>query len=84
MSYDYVTERPRLFGETGSAILLDLIAFVTKQRVGGVFQTEDAISHLVGDTWVMLAALDFLAERGDIKLVTRGPRGQQDIWRRMR
>jgi hypothetical protein len=74
MSYQFATERPRLFTEDGVKMLtkvrdnvLELLA------TAGAFKAGHAWKGVSGDSWQMLACLDYLVEQGEIREV--GPTG---------
>jgi hypothetical protein len=70
MSYDYTTERPVIFTDEGVRLLFkirdrarDLLA------KAGAFREQEVISGCGGDSWHMLACVDYLVERGEIQRV---------------
>lgn len=68
--YDYQTERPQIFTERGVEILSLVRANAQKLlETAGAFTMSHATSN-VSDTWLMLACLDYLVEKGEIKRVT--------------
>ena len=76
MSYDYQTERPALFTEEGVRILIamrDTCRQMLKQS--GAFAASKAMSKamesITGSSWVMLAALEYMVERGELKKITQ-------------
>jgi hypothetical protein len=68
--YKYENERHKLFTEEGIKLLFALRDnVISLSQVAGVFTVEAALRGLTGDSWTMLAALDFLEEEGMIKEV---------------
>lgn len=65
MSYEYAAQRPRLFTEDGAKQLIE-----TRDRairllgIAGAFTACKAMG--AGESWMMLAALDYMVERGEI------------------
>lgn len=71
MSYAYVIERERLFTEDGTQMLLKVRTKVERLiREAGAVRAQEAISGATGDTWLMMAALDYLVETGEIREIT--------------
>jgi hypothetical protein len=81
MSYSYAKERPALFTDLGVDTLIRTYGAVVAQS-SEFFRTQDVLTS--GDTWTMLAALDYLQERGMIRLIQKGTTGQRDVWERLR
>lgn len=73
MAYDYQTERPGLFTEEGVAMLA-AIRDETRRRIGlaGAVRWQEAVGTATGDTWLMLACIGYMVEKGEIRKVT-GP-----------
>lgn len=70
MRYTYATEKAALFTENGVAILLAVRDEATRLIAeAGACTTGKAIGKAVGSTWTMLAALEYLVERGDLRRV---------------
>lgn len=74
MSYVYTEQRPELFTEHGTAVLLAIKDNVTRLlgQAGAVRAQEVFAKTPSGDTWLSLAALDYLVEIGAIREVTDG------------
>lgn len=73
MSYVYEELRPDLFTERGEEIRLSITVQVRRlARVAGAVRAQEAWRHSCGDSWLMIAALDYLVETGVIREVT-GP-----------
>ena len=82
MSYDYQSQRPALFTEEGVRILIamrDKCRQMLKQS--GAFAASKAMESITGSSWVMLAALDYMVERGELKKITQPEaRAQHEIY----
>jgi hypothetical protein len=77
MSYDYAEERPKLFTENGVEVLTAVRRNVARAlAAGGAVQAGFAISGVGGDSWVQLAALDYLVEKGELREITE----QGKVW----
>lgn len=69
--YNYQTERPKLFTESGSVMFLKFRDRVKNLlQVSGAVTAERAMEGLACDTWVRLACVDRLVELGEIREVT--------------
>ena len=77
MSYSYEKERARLFTEEGIRILLH-IRDETKRLIAlaGAFTAEKAMCKVTGDSWIMLASLDYLVENNELKRLT----AKNEVW----
>lgn len=84
MGYNYETEKAGLFSENGVAILL-----AVRDAAKGLIEKAGActcgrvIDNVVGggSCWTMLAALDYLVERGELRRVTeRCPTLQDQVF----
>lgn len=67
MSYDYKIQRESLFTEYGSDVLIrvrDRVKYLL--QVAGAFRVEEALATVTGDSWTSIAAIDYLAEKGEI------------------
>lgn len=72
MSYDYAEERPGLFTEVGIATYIairDNAVYLLK--TAGAFKAEKAFENATGSSWLMLAALDYMVEKGEIREVSQ-------------
>ena len=71
MSYKYETEKPNLFTENGADILL-AVRDEARRLIAesGACTSGKAMAKVSGSSWTMLAALDYLVERGDLRRVT--------------
>lgn len=69
--YDYQKEKPKLFTESGFKTLMEVRDTALKLLgTSGAFTCEKVIS---GDSWLCLAALDYLVETGKLRRLT--PKG---------
>lgn len=79
MSYKYEEIKPDLFTERGVEMLMKI-----KDQVGrllfsaGAFTHEKVTRTVTGDSWLMLACLDYLVEKGEIELASN--RGMRQHW----
>jgi hypothetical protein len=77
VSYNYQRQREELFTENGFRILLTIRDNVKRLLdCSGSFKASHALKDVTGDSWVMLAALDYLVEINEIVRVT----GQSETW----
>jgi hypothetical protein len=67
MTYDYATQRPNVFTESGSVMLMK-IRDNTKSLISkaGVARSDKMMAGCSGDSWDMLACIDRLVEIGEI------------------
>ena len=73
MTYQYADLRPDLFAEQGVEALTHIRRNVENAlRRSGAVRAQEAMSGVVGDSWLALAALDYMVEKGEIREVT-GP-----------
>jgi hypothetical protein len=71
VSYCYETERANLFTEDGVQTLTAIRDKARELlRKAGAFSAGRAMDDATGDSWTMLAALDYLVEKGEIVRVT--------------
>jgi len=83
VSYSYQNEREKLFTEDGVQTLVAIRDKVRKLlEAAGAFRADAAWRGISGDSWTMLAALDYLVERGEIRRVATSPpaAGQHQIF----
>lgn len=80
--YDYHETRPELFTERGAETLLKVRDNVQRIiREGGAVRAQESWKGVDGDSWLMLAALDYLVERDEIREVTNGaPAAQHRVF----
>ena len=70
--YDYQTERKELFTESGVETLTIIRDNVRRLLAeAGAFTADKVMSKCTGSTWTMLAAIDYLVEKGEIRRVTQ-------------
>ena len=71
MSYCYEKERANLFTEDGVQTLTAIRDKARELlRKAGAFSAGHAMENATGSSWTMLAALDYLVEKGEIVRVT--------------
>ena len=83
--YDYNVERKFIFTEEGQDALQKVRANIEKNIKGsGCIRMAEAIRGLTGDSWSMLACVDFLVEKKEIVEIkqAREPAGQYRIFAR--
>jgi hypothetical protein len=72
-AYAYADLRPSLFAEEGAEKLERVRRNVRRMlKESGAVRATEAWRGVGGDGWLMIAALDYLAEKGEIREVT-GP-----------
>lgn len=75
--YSYETEKPALFTERG-------VEMLTKMRdrakallaEAGAVRADKIMAVATGSSWTMMAALDYMVEKGDLRRVT----AQGETW----
>ncbi len=75
--YSYETEKPALFTERG-------VETLTKMRdrakallaEAGAVRADKIMEVATGSSWTMMAALDYMVEKGDLRRVT----AKSDTW----
>ena len=81
MSYEYQREREKLFTESGADMLIIIRDNVNRLlNTAGAFRADASWRGVIGDTWTMLAALDYLVERGEIREISSGTAGQHRVF----
>lgn len=69
--YVYQTERPKLFTEDGVTKMLAVRDCVYRKiAVAGAVEQSHATDDVSGDGWLLLACLDYLVERGELREIT--------------
>lgn len=69
-NYNYDDIRPELFSEEGVELLMQMRDHSTKLLFqAGAFSFEKVTRTIKGDTWLRMAALDYMVERREIKVV---------------
>jgi hypothetical protein len=77
MSYSYEKEKANLFTESGAATLLAVRDEAQRLiATAGACTAEKAMQKASGSSWTMLAALDYMVERGELRRVT----AQGETW----
>ncbi len=76
MSYNYQTERPKIFTESGTEMLFQ-IRMNTKEllSLAGAVRFLEATKNVTGDSWTMIACIDYMVEKGEICEIPQG-----NIW----
>jgi hypothetical protein len=70
MAYDYEAIRNELFTEEGVEVLMRVRDHSNKLLFSaGAYTFEKVTRIITGDTWLMMAALDYMVERREIKQV---------------
>jgi hypothetical protein len=84
MSYNYETERHKIFTDEGQRRFLLVRDRVKKLlETSGAFSMCYAFQDLSGDVWEMMSHVDRLVELGEIKELTRkGVHGQDRVFTR--
>ena len=71
MGYVYEKEREKLFTEAGLNLVIKVRDEAKKLLQGsGAFMLERLMQKMTGDSWITLAAVDYLVERKELKLIT--------------
>jgi hypothetical protein len=69
-NYNYDDIRPELFTEEGVELLMKLRDISGKLLFqAGAYTFEKVTRTITGDTWLMMAALDYMVERKEIRMV---------------
>lgn len=69
-NYNYEDIRPELFTEEGVELLMKMRDHSTKLLFqAGAYSFEKVTRTITGDTWLMMAALDYMVERKEIRMV---------------
>lgn len=83
MGYNYETMKPKVFTESGQRILLSIFKNIERYRLFGNknrMNVNKMIKSVCGDTWTMLACINYLEELGEIKLVKKGDMAQFNVY----
>lgn len=71
--YYYEMERPKLFTAEGLTLFVELRDRTLKLLAeAGAVSSGAAIAKSCGDSWMMLACLDLMVERGELRELTGG------------
>lgn len=69
-NYKYDDIRPELFTEEGVELLMKMRDISGKLLFqAGAYTFEKVTRTITGDTWLMMAALDYMVERKEIRMV---------------
>jgi hypothetical protein len=69
-NYNYEDIRPELFNEEGVELLMQMRDHSSKLLFqAGAYTFEKVTRIIKGDTWLMMAALDYMVERKEVRLV---------------
>lgn len=80
MTYDYQAERDNLFTEDGMKTFVEVRDRVNKLIAeAGAANVERIVATLLGSSWTMLAAIDYLHETGEI-IKMEFPEGDSHRW----
>lgn len=83
MSYDYEKQRKEIFTESGVELLTKMRDNVNKLlNSSGAFTVDKVLYGLTGDSWTMLAVLDYLVEKGEIVKVSSKGYAQYHVYTR--
>ena len=85
MAYNYNEQKHELFTEDGIDILMKVKENInTKCDVAGAVMLNKLLDGVTGDTFTMLAAIDYLIEKGELREVTPpDTRGQERVYVRV-
>lgn len=80
--YNYETEKPRLFTESGQVMFLKVRDNVKELlHKAGAVRAQEAWTQVCGDSWIMLACLDRLVELKEIREISSdGVPGQHRVF----
>lgn len=85
MAYEYQVERPKIFTEEGTQMLLKVRSTVEQLiKKSGCFHADKAWAGVSGDSWTRIACLDYLVELGELSEVKRDTWGQYRIFERIK
>lgn len=82
MGYIYEEIKPKIFTNRGQKVLINIVKNIqflnwqNKKRV----DVNTLIKNSYGDSWLMLACVDYLEELGEIRLVEKGEMTQFNIY----
>ena len=79
--YEYQSERPAIFTERGTDVLIRTRDCVKKLlSVSGAFQEQAVKIGGCYDSWALLAAVDYLCERGEIRRIYESGARQEWVY----
>lgn len=71
MCYCYETEKHALFTESGVDMLMKMRDHARGLlRAAGAARADKIMEAATGSTWTMLAAIDYMVEKGELRRVT--------------
>lgn len=71
--YKYEEQKQKLFTEEGMGMLIKIRDKAKSLfKTAGAARMQEIISGTTGDSWLMLACVDWLVEKGEIKELTKG------------
>lgn len=77
--YNYEEQKKELFTEDGLRILISMRDAAKRHLAeSGAFRADKVFT--TGDSWTMLAALDFMVEEGEIREVKRDCMAQHRVF----
>lgn len=80
--YDYESMKPKLFTEEGFRVLLKVKENADRMsEIAGCATVDKLMSSVTGDSWLMLAAIDFLEEKGYLRKVSSSGATQHHVYR---
>lgn len=82
MSYNYETMKPEIFTESGQRILDEIKSNIKGYKSVGLrsVTVSNLIKGVCGDSWVMLACVDYLEELNRIQLIEEGSMIQFNLY----
>jgi hypothetical protein len=81
MPYDYKIEKDALFTEQGVEVLMQVRDRANKLIfMAGACTADKVIRTISGNSWTMLAALDYMEEKGEIECIHEGYRSNDAVY----
>jgi hypothetical protein len=81
MSYDYQTERPKLFTEEGQIMFLKVRDNAKRLLLeAGAFRSMEVLRVVTGDSWTQMACIDRLVELKEIVEIQRSCWAQYKVY----
>ena len=81
MSYHYQKEKAKIFTPEGVEMLRKIEGNVNVcLSKAGAIRSQEAFTGVCGDSWLMLACLDYLVETNCIREITKDAMGQRRIF----
>lgn len=83
--YSYEVERPKIFTEAGLSLFVKIRDHIKKHiKASGAMRMQEILQapYIAGDTWLMLACVDMLVEKNELREITDPSRvaGQDRIF----